>query len=448
MREKSKVDRRGFLKTSFAGVCTAGVMGTGNNLLEKEILDKGNSQDEKIKVREYRTLGRTGFKVSDIGFGAGYISDPTVLDRALKMGINYIDTAEHYERGGSERTIGQVIKKHERKSIFITTKLNLALGARTKEGIKSRFMKCLERMNTEYADCLMIHMTPTVEQVKHEPFHEAFNELKAEQKVKFFGLSNHGQEHSMAGPTTDSMENVCLAAADDGRFDVLLFVYNFLQKEQGEKIINKCKEKNMGTTLMKVDPVNFYEWAKGRIERYKERGRKLPESLVKIMDDYESRMSNVEDFRKKYGLKTDRQLHDATIKFTLSNSGIHSVCPSIKNMDELEKFVSLSGKKLGDKDTSMLMDYEKGFGNYYCRHACGICESGCPNNVPVNTIMRYNHYFDAHGREKHAMQEYAKLTSATVERCTDCSGHCEKKCPHNVPVQGLLLCAHQNLSFS
>jgi hypothetical protein len=56
----------------------------------------------EMKIKEYRALGRTGFMVSDIGFGAGYLSNPGVLEAALDMGMNYIDTAEHYIRGNSD----------------------------------------------------------------------------------------------------------------------------------------------------------------------------------------------------------------------------------------------------------------------------------------------------------------------------------------------------------
>ena len=64
------------------------------------------------------------------------------------------------------------------------------------------------------------------------------------------------------------MEKVVLAAVEDGRFDVGLFVYNFLQKEQGEKIIEACQKNKVGVTLMKTNPVKVYKrWKTGRIDR-------------------------------------------------------------------------------------------------------------------------------------------------------------------------------------
>ena len=82
------------------------------------------------------------------------------------MGVNYIDTAEHYVSGRSEKTIGEVLKSRERKSVFLTTKLNLLFGGGdSKEELRERFFKCLERLQTDYVDCFMIHMTSELKQV-------------------------------------------------------------------------------------------------------------------------------------------------------------------------------------------------------------------------------------------------------------------------------------------
>jgi len=73
-------------------------------------------------------------------------------------------------------------------------------------------------------------------QVKYEPYHELIGELKAEGKVRFSGLSNHGADLSLFGPLDDPMDQVVMAAAEDGRFDIALFVYNFLQREAGDQL--------------------------------------------------------------------------------------------------------------------------------------------------------------------------------------------------------------------
>jgi len=443
MGKNKGMDRRRFLQTSVTGVAGAGMLGTAD--FYKRYPDP---QEEQPRIREYRTLGRTGFKVSDIGCGASYLSNTNVLEVALDMGINYIDTGEHYGNGLSERTIGEVIKNRDRKSVFITTKLNLTfVKATTTEDITERFRKCLERLQTDYVDCLMIHMAATPEQVKHEDFHRAADALKAEGRVRFLGLSNHGVEHRIYGQQDEPMENVILAAAEDGRFDVVLMVYNFLQKDQGEKVIDACRKKDMGITLMKTNPVSEYSRRKGELEERVKQGREIPERYAKLMDDFETWVAQADAFKKKYGLNSDDQVRDAAITFCLSHPGVHSVCPSMNSFDELETFVALSGKKLEPSDHSLLEDYGSTLGHFYCRHACSVCQAACPHGVPVNTIMRYNHYFQAQGREKHAMRKYAGLPDKNAGLCQDCSGPCASACPYGVPIQGLLMLAHQNLAW-
>jgi len=443
MSKTSEMNRRNFLKVSIGGAVGAGITASSVSMSARD--QKTKTQANRSAIREYRTLGRTGFKVSDIGIGASFLVNPQVLDMAFQMGLNYIDTAEHYSRGESERTIGKVLNNHDRKSIFITTKLNLKYGGEpTKKNIKMRFMKCLERMQTDYADCLMIHMCEAGS-VKHEPYHEAIKELKKEGRVYFSGLSNHGLEQRIYGHTQDPMEQVLLAAAEDGRFDVALFVYNFLQQEQGKKILAACKKHNMGVTLMKTNPVNVYNRRKAGIDKREAEGKETHPVLKKRMEEYKEYLKRAEDFKHKYGLKSETEIRDAAIKFVLGHPDVHTVCPSMNSFDELEAFAALSGGRLQVKEKGMLSHYESGLGRFYCRHACGQCEPSCPHQVPVNTILRYNHYFEVQGQEKHAMSNYALLPGSKADSCLDCTGVCERACPHNVPIQSLLLNAHDNL---
>jgi predicted aldo/keto reductase-like oxidoreductase len=363
------------------------------------------------------------------------------------MGVNYIDTAEHYARGNSERSVGGVLPKRDRKKTFLTTKLNMMMGGNSKDTIKTRVGSCLERMRTEYVDCLMLHMVPTVEQVKHEPYHEAIRELKAEGKVRFTGLSTHGTEHRLDGPVKDDMDKIVLTAAEDGRFDVVLFTYNFIQRESGDRILKACKEKNMGTTLMKTNPVKFYQDMQDMAERSRAQGRKFGEPFYKIMEEFKTLVDRGEGFIKKYGVTGPGQTRDAAIRFCLGNPDVHSVCPSLNAFEELTAYVALSGTRLDPVGESMLSDYESGFGRYYCRHACGRCEASCPRGVPVNTIMRYYHYFAGQKREKYAIEKYHSLSRFDAGQCSDCRVcDCEQACPYGVPVQGLLILAHQTMT--
>lgn len=451
-----QLSRRGFLGASLAAVSAAGLRAkermTGQAAGQAAAPAQAPAQPKlDLKIKEYRTLGRTGAKVSDISFGAGNLSNDNVLRAALDAGVNYVDTAEHYERGGSERTIGQVLKTHDRKSFFITTKLNISFNKQiSKADLRDRYMKCLERMGTDYADCLMIHMC-TLAQVKYEPYHELIGELKAEGKVRFSGLSNHGADLSLFGRLDDPMDQVVMAAAEDGRFDVMLFVYNFLQRDAGEKVLKACAAKNVGVTLMKMDPglivANERESLTMIDDRYKKSGKEVPDVVVKLKARAAEREAVTGAFLAKHGLEGQEKIRDAAIKFCLNNPGVHAVCPSINSFEGLETFLKLSGQKLDIAAADVLEDGREAYGETYCRHACGLCEPACPRGVPVNTIMRYEYYFAAKGREKEALGLYAELGGRGAEGCEGCAGPCEAACPYGVPIQGKLLLAHDKLTL-
>jgi len=442
-KDGTKPIRSGMSRRRFLGSSVTPFIGLGFYGREKLFASESQTPKNELKIKEYRTLGRTGFKCSDIGFGSGELNDPDLLEAVLDSGISYIDTAEGYGRGKVETIIGSVIKNRNRKSIFISTKLGLR-GDVSKEALINRAHKCLERLQTDYIDCLMIHAPATVEQIKTEAFHAAINELKAQGKVRFCGLSNHGAQWQ---EVPETMEKVCLAAAEDGRFDVMLFVYNFLQRDMGENILKACKEKNIGATLLKTNPVANYLEVNEEIERRNEQEEEIPEFLTKLLLRLKKRADLAEPFKKKYNLTNSDEVRDAAIKFVLSNPNVSSACCTIKNYNDLKAFVALSGKKLESADEKKLSAYEAAYGSFYCRHACGECESHCPYRVPVNTIMRYNHYFKAQGREKTAMVKYASIKRNKADRCFNCAGYCEKACPYGVPAQALLVLAHQRLTL-
>jgi len=438
MNKTKGVNRRDFLKNSTMGIVGAGLLSQANLLSAQE-----TTADAPVKIKAYRTLGRTGFKVSDISVGGN--PNPAVLKALLEAGVNYIDSAESYGRGEAERTIGKVVKDFDRKSLFITTKLNFR-GGSTKESILERTQKCLERLQTDYIDCMMIHSCQTAEEVKSEGFHAAMKQLKSEGKVRFVGISNHGGTY---GPVDESMEKVLLAAVEDGRFDVMLLVYNFVQQEAGERVLKACAEKNIGCTLMKTKPVDKYFVMKGMVEeRAKKEGKEIPEGTKKMMEAFKERADRANEFMKKNNITDPRAIRDAAVRFVLKNPNVHTVCTNFQSFEDIDPYLALSGSPMTAADKKKLSLYLEGCGSFYCRHACGECESRCPHGVPVNTIMRYNFYFESQGREKEAMEKYAGLSTPIADLCETCTGHCQSACPHNVHIHGLLTNAHRNLTLA
>jgi len=447
MTDKKTLDRRSFLKNSAAGMLGAGVLG-GKSLLGAE----GQKAGEAAKIVEYRTLGRTGFEVSDISSGGPF--DEGILSALLDAGVNYIDTAESYGNGQSETIVGKVMKGRDRKKVFITTKQLVASlpgmpvkdEEVTKEAIINRFQKSLERMQTDYADCLMMHGVDSVEALNHEGYHAAVKQLKADGRLKFAGLSNHGTFHPI--DSKEPMGKVLLAAAEDGRFDVYLMTYNFLKQEQSEEVLKVCKEKGIGTTLMKTNPVGSYFGIKEAIARLEKEGKDVPEFYTKALAKFKTKYEEAEGFLKQYNLEDPAAIKEAALKFCLSNPHVNAICLSFRNFDDVDKYVKLSGTRLTPADETALSAYSRSFGQFYCRHACGLCETQCPHNVRVNTVMRFNHYFAAQGREKYAMERYASLQAGKADVCQNCTGHCESACPYNVPVRMLLSLAHRNLTLA
>jgi len=207
--------RRYFLKTSTFGLIGAGAVTKGRQSKTKEAGQEGKKTKDKpqVKIKGYNILGRTGFKVSDLA--VGYVQDKGLMSAMLDAGINYIDTAESYP--GAHRLISKVIKGRDRKSLFLTSKM-LMEGDTSKEGLIKRVHKALEKLNTDYIDCMMMHMPEKVEAHQHENFHAVMKQMKIEGRIHYVGVSHHGSFWFRDPEQT--MDKVLLAASDDGRFDI------------------------------------------------------------------------------------------------------------------------------------------------------------------------------------------------------------------------------------
>ncbi len=434
MKKTRDLGRRQFLKTSTLGV-------VGSCLAAGSFRPSPCQQkDTPGRIQDYRILGRTGFKVSDLC--AGSITDEGVLGAALDAGMNYIDTAEQYP--GHHGTIAKAMQGRNRGSVFVATKLEVQED-KSKEGFLKRALRALEELRMEYVDCLMMHMPKNVQTLKTLGFHEAMDELKREGRVRFVGVSNHGS--FWFRDPEETMDTVLSAAAEDGRFDVVLMAYNFLKRDQAEKVLDLCSRKNIGTAIMKATPVAIYYSLKSRIEDMEKEGKGIHPLYTDGLERYKEKVEAARHFISRYNLQNPEEIRDAAVRFVLGHSRVGTVCCLPRSYTELEGFLRLSGTKLSEGEKAKLEAYREGCGNLYCRHACGRCEPSCPNGVPVNTILRYYHYFAAQGREKEAMQLYAKIPGVRADACRDCAGYCERKCRYGVPAQGMLLLAHHTLSL-
>ena len=222
----NKFDRRNFIRKT-----AAGTLGIG--LTVHKAMSLSDQTDALPKIKDYRRMGRTGAMVSDIGSGVPY--SESVLKAAIASGVNFIETAESYDNGNNESLIGNTIRKIERESLFVTTKINTSLGiGASQDDIYNRAEASRKRLGTDYIDLYMMHQAQSIVKVGDKNFHKACDKLKKEGKIRFRGLSCHGslwwQEQG------GSLEDILMAAIEDGRYDVLFFPYNFLDPEMGQTI--------------------------------------------------------------------------------------------------------------------------------------------------------------------------------------------------------------------
>jgi predicted aldo/keto reductase-like oxidoreductase len=431
-----KSTRRSFLKNSSIGILATGLAGISPVINRSE----ADQPPDLPKIKEYRRLGRTGAMVSDIGSGVPYSEG--VLKAVLDAGVNFIETAESYSNGRNEILIGNVMKNFEREKIFIATKASPGYKIfNSADDIIRRAEESLKRLQTGYIDLYMIHQAQNRIAVKNEYFHEACDILKKYGKIRYVGLSCHG--HSWWEEPGESFEDILMTAIEDGRFDVLFCPYNFFDPEMGERILKACKQHDIGTMIMKANPmVSFDDY-----EKTLKRGEELGYTERKDWDKLKSWMENSRRFFEKYNMTDIEQLKDGAIQFILTNKNVSTICCRFRNFSDVEKYVKLSGTTLNDRTSKLLASLKNDLGFMHCRIGCNSCEQACPHKIPVNTILRYNYYFCSQNMEKEAMQYYHELKSSRADICMKCKGYCEQVCPYGVVTRTLLTVAHENLSL-
>jgi aryl-alcohol dehydrogenase-like predicted oxidoreductase len=197
---------------------------------------------------EYRNLGETGMQVSEISLGTwafgsewGVVSDEdsyAALNRAIDLGVNFLDTADVYGDGRSERLIGRLLKERPDEEIFVATKAGRRLDPHTAEGYNhenlSRFVeRSLENLGVEALDLLQLHCPPTETYRRDETF-EALDRLQAAGKIKNYGVS------------VEKVEEARMSLSYPGVKTVQIIFNIFRQKPAGE-FFPLAEERNIGT---------------------------------------------------------------------------------------------------------------------------------------------------------------------------------------------------------
>ncbi len=170
---------------------------------------------------QYRPLGRTGWNVSAISFGAwaiggtwGPVQDEesiAALHRAIDMGVNFIDTADVYGDGRSERLIAQV-KKSRKEEIIVATKAGRRLNPHTAEGYNRQNLtafveRSLKNLEVEALDLLQLHCPPTPVYYMPEVF-GILDDLVTEGKIRYYGVSVEKVEEALKAIEYPNVQSV------------------------------------------------------------------------------------------------------------------------------------------------------------------------------------------------------------------------------------------------
>jgi aryl-alcohol dehydrogenase-like predicted oxidoreductase len=198
----------------------------------------------------YRILGKTGFKVSEISLGTWQIGgrwgdnfdEKTAIDtlnRAVDLGVNFIDTADVYNGGLSEKVIGKLLKERK-EEIKVATKCGRRLNPHVADGynrenIRGLVHDSLNNMQMEALDLIQLHCPPTEVYRRNEAF-EALDELKKEGKILHYGVSVEKVEEALMAIKNPNVETVQI-------------IFNMFRQKPAEVFFEEAKKKNVGVIV-------------------------------------------------------------------------------------------------------------------------------------------------------------------------------------------------------
>lgn len=377
-------------------------------------------------MMQYRTYGKTGIKLSALGFGAMRLPEITtsgkpevdeekaiqIIRRGFELGINYIDTAYIYHGGQSEVVVGKAI--HDlRDQIILSSKSPGHLVK--KSGDYRRILEeQLSRLQQNYLDLYYFHG------INYRNFMETEKKagwLKEAEQAKSEGLIKH-ITFSFHGPANELKQLV-----DLGIFSGVLCQYNILDRSN-EEAIAYAHDKGLGVTIM--GPVGG-----GRIAG-------LPDKI-----------------RQEVNLPAENNV-ELALRFVLANPNVTCTLSGMGSLTMVEqnvKYVSNSEplKPQEVEAINQLMQKYRKMADLYCT-GCKYCQP-CPHGIDIPFIFDLFNYYQVYGIKEYATQNYANiglepwLPKLKADACTEC-GACESKCPQKIKIREQLKEAHRVLSHS
>jgi predicted aldo/keto reductase-like oxidoreductase len=324
----------------------------------------------------YVSLGKTGLKVSEVGFGGIPIirlSDDKavkVLRYAYVQGITFYDTANMYR--DSESKIGQALS-HVRDRIIIATKTI----QRDSSGFRQNLEASLKAMRTDYIDLYQFHQVATDEEwgkiTKEEGALGEARKAVQEGKIRFLGVTSHSLP-------------MAVKLAKTGLFSSVQVPFNFIEQEAKDELHEYCLEKGIALIVMKP-------FAGGVIDN------------------------------AAIAFKYLRQFPDM-----IPIPGFDSM----KSVDEVTSLYNHQNEVTGH-DLELMEKYRRELGRVFCRR-CEYCQP-CPNGVMITPAMGYP--IVASRMSPGVSVEFLKVPMESTLLCDEC-GACIEKCPYDLPIPDLL----------
>jgi aryl-alcohol dehydrogenase-like predicted oxidoreductase len=307
----------------------------------------------------YRTIGKTGVKVSEIGFGCGnnavlmvkasYQEQRAAVRHALDCGINYFDTAFAYGLGKSEENLGRILKDLD-ASVVVSTKIRLEpdglsdLKAATIAAVEAG----LERLNRDRVDFIQLHTRVTKEHGSGKRFSltagdvlaaggviDGFKAMRDRRKVGFFGFSGLGDPESLH------------ELVESGEFHAFQAYYNLLNPSAGHRvpagfsaldyrlIIDKAAARGMGAFVIRV-------LAAGALTSTPDAGGGSSPEPLSLGSDYGLDRKRAEIVRSALNIP-EGQLTATAIRFALMKPEVSTVLVGFSNAAHIDEAVRCSG---------------------------------------------------------------------------------------------------------
>jgi aryl-alcohol dehydrogenase-like predicted oxidoreductase len=320
---------------------------------------------------KYRKLGKSGIKVSEIGFGAWTIGldwwgkkiddDEAIrmLKRAYDLGINFYETADMYGKGKSEKLIAQAFKDM-RDEVIYSTKWGYDMYNAEQVGhselpqkhdtefLQFALEQSLNRLQTDYIDIYSLH-NPKMDAIRNDMLFAALDDL-----VKKGTIKSHG---AALGPAI-GWKDEGLEAIRSRNISCLQTVYNILEQDPGRDFVREAERHNVGIMVRVPDASGLLTGkvtAEAKFDKNDHRSFRKKEFIQEAM----KKIENIKPIANSKGWN----ITELAIKFILSQKQISVVLPTMVSIEEIEMFASLSdGEYLNSAESAKVEEmYEKNF---------------------------------------------------------------------------------------